>query len=144
MKKHKLIIIIVIFINLYSCKKETYVFDENLLIGNWSKTDTNDYQEYYFDKENMYAYSLKSGSTLHYIFKMKEDSLYLSLVYQEVKEDFKFYDKIIKIDSIKMKLENRIFLKVTKNNTLRMFINKEISSNDYFKACVQRSDVLSK
>lgn len=132
--------ILAIIILLASCAdSKDYNFDKTLLLGNWYDTKDNFYQEYYFDNEHLYTYDPYSGNISKYNYQLQKDSLVRFYVHPELVQEYKFYDRIIELDSFSIKMGKRSLEKLREEKrTLEQLVNDKISKSEYFQSCIQR------
>jgi len=131
--KIKYISLVIIIFFFISCKKEKSI-DLIDLLGNWSSTENGVYQEYFFTESNMYVYRPESGDIFEYNYLIQNDSISRYLKHLDLKDKpHKYYDRIIKTDSLQIILSFRILNRLNDENTLEMYLNKEISHKTYDK-----------
>lgn len=139
MKHLKLILIILTFI---SCnEKEEETKDLQLIDGNWYSVKNDTYLEYYFNKNTMYTYSVYGNNVHKYNYKISKDSIFTSYEDDDLnyKATYKFFSRIIKIDSTKTILETRELNKLEdESNTLKMLLDNHINMKIYERECIKR------
>lgn len=130
----------------FSCKKKENISPEIDLInitGNWYSVKDNNYQEYYFTENDMYEYSPYSGDVFQYSYIIKQDSIFRYFKHPELKNQIhEYYSKILKIDSLQIKLKTRSLIRLKDENTLEMFVNKEIDHKIYDKFGIHRESLI--
>lgn len=141
--KYLLLIFTVFFF--FSCKKKDSInpsIDQVNMTGNWYSIKNNNYQEYYFTKDEMYEYSPYSGDIFQYNYIIKQDSIFRYFKHPELKnQTHEYYNKILKTDSLQIKLETRSLIKLNNQNTLEMFVNKDIDHKTYDKFAIHRKNL---
>ncbi|MEO1030140.1 MAG: hypothetical protein AAFX55_01985 [Bacteroidota bacterium] len=139
MRKLKYLIIVLIFVSCHT--NEKYAKSLQHIEGDWYSIKNGTYLEYYIDKNTMYTYSAYANNINKYDYKISNDSIYVSYIDDGInyREAYKFYSKIIDIDSMKTVMTTRELNKL-KNAvvTLKMVINKEVDLKTYESACIKR------
>ncbi len=134
--------IILIVLLLFSCKNKERAsinIDTKDILGNWYSLENNSYNEYYFEEDDLYFYSPYSGEVFQYSYIIKQDSIFKYFKHPELKDqEYEYYNKILKIDSLKIIFENIILIKLEDTNTLEMLINNEIDHKTFDKFGIHR------
>lgn len=140
----KYLILILISLLVFSCKGKDNIdsdLDRINIMGNWYSIKNNNYQEYYFDENGMYVYSPYSGDVLEYNYTIKHDTIFRYFKHPELKNQvYEYYNKILKTDSLRIELNTRSLIKLNNENTLEMFINKDIDRSTYDKYGIYRNN----
>jgi|SRR5690606_15487589 len=141
----KYLVFTLLSVVLFSCKKNDNN-NQNInsvdIIGNWYSVKDNNYQEYYFTKNKMYEYSPYSGDVLEFNYIIKHNSIYRYFNHPELKNhSYDFYDNILQIDSLHVKLKTKSLIKLNKKNTLQMFLEKKIDYKTFDKFGIYRKNL---
>jgi hypothetical protein len=90
----------------------------------------------------MYEYSPYSGDIFQFNYIIKQDSIFRYFIHPELKnQTYEYYNKILKTDSVQIKLKTICLIKLINQNTLEMFVNKVIDHKTYDKFAIHRKNL---
>ncbi|MCH2197011.1 hypothetical protein [Kordia sp.] len=132
------IILLILMINFTSChNNKEYV---NKLEGNWYSIQDNTYLEYFIKKNEIYVYSVAAGYLYKYDYIIRNDSIFNKLDENLKTDDYKFYNKILKISPDTLHFSYRKLIRLDNENSLEDLILKKINKEEYVASNLKREE----
>lgn len=110
------------------------------LEGNWYSIQDNTYLEYFIKKNEIYVYSIAADYLYKYDYIVRNDSIFNKLDRNLKTDDYKFYNKILKISSDTLHFSYRKLISLDNKNTLEDLILKKINKEEYVSSNLKREE----